>query len=484
MAIKLQQRQLQKQVQVLGQKQIRSLNILSMSTQDLVAELRKNAEENPSLIIDDSSSRINGFYDGTRISSSSAEGEIASEKHLAALESQADNRTSLTEHFLSQLNMLKIPPAEHELCEKLIYNLDSKGFHFLAPVSLLDKKNKAHTIGLLEKCMERIQQFDPPGLCVKNMEESLFVQAKQNPNASPLALFILDGKLNFLNPPKTDRIISKIKKHLDEQKKMFGLNENSLRYTNFTLTEREVEKAVAFIRTLEPFPAREFSTTETHFVSADVFAEKVTPDSEETPADGILIKDGDFWINVRMSMESIPKLSVNEDDFKILDSEGIGESKKKELAQKIQKAQEIIEAINYRQNTILRACCEIVRIQIDFFKKGPGHLVPLKLQDIADKLGIHETTVSRMANSKFLRCEWGLFNIKYFFTNSASTKTEGVSRDMVMHHMKRIIEANCEGKKLSDQKIVEKLEERGIKISRRTVAKYRSLLNIDSSYNR
>ena len=263
MAINLQQRQLQKQVQVLSQKQIQSLNMLSMSTQDLVAELRKLADENPMLVIDEGHKRRLP-KDNIKVSSSSASGEQASEAHLAALESQADTRTSLTEHFLSQLNMTKIPPAEYELCEKLIYNMDAKGYHFLAPVSLLDKKNKSHTIGLLEKCMERIQQFDPPGLCVKNMEESLFVQAKQKGNAPVLALFILDGKLNYLDPPKIERISAKIKKHLADQQDMIGLTEASLRYTDFQLTDEAIEEALQFIRTLDPFPARDFSTTETH----------------------------------------------------------------------------------------------------------------------------------------------------------------------------------------------------------------------------
>ena len=110
--------------------------------------------------------------------------------------------------------------------------------------------------------------------------------------------------------------------------------------------------------------------------------------------------------------------------------------------------------------------------------------VPLRLQDIADKLGVHETTVSRMSNSKYIQCDWGLFNIKYFFTNAASTKDGSVSRDNVLHHLKEIIENNSEGKKLSDQKLAEALEKRGIKIARRTVAKYRNLLNVESSYNR
>ena len=105
----------------------------------------------------------------------------------------------------------------------------------------------------------------------------------------------------------------------------------------------------------------------------------------------------------------MPKVSINEVDIKLLESKDLSEEEKKELSEKIRKAKELMEAIAYRENTMLRACSEIVRIQLEFFKKGPGHLSPLRLQDIADKLGVHETTISRMSNSKYILCDWGLF---------------------------------------------------------------------------
>lgn len=483
MAMNLQQRQLQKQVQIMSQKQLHSLKILSMSTQDLNAEISKIAEDNQTILINDEIKYEKKIpKDNFKISSSTKEGENASDSHLAALESYSDNRKSITEHFLSQLNMLNIPLAEYELCEKLIYNLDSKGFHFLAPVSLLDRKNKHHTIGLLEKCMNRIQQFDPPGLCVKNMEESLFVQAKQKNNAPELALFILDGKLNFLDPPKIDKIYFKIKKYLNEQNKMFGASKRLLHYTNFILTEEEIEKTLQFIRTLDPFPARDFSTIETHYICADIKVEKINED--ENAEDGIIIGDNEILLNVKLADENSPKISINENDIKLLDSKELSAKERKEISEKINKAKELMDAINYRQNTILKSCAEIVKIQLEFFKKGPGHLNPLKLQDIADKLKVHETTISRMSNSKYILCDWGLFNIKYFFTNIASSKDKSISKDKVLFAIKQIIQENTNTKKISDKKIVEELEKREIKIARRTVAKYRNILNIGSSYNR
>ena len=117
--------------------------------------------------------------------------------------------------------------------------------------------------------------------------------------------------------------------------------------------------------------------------------------------------------------------------------------------------------------------------QADFFDKGPGHLLPLKMQDIAERIGVHESTVSRMASSKFIQCQWGLFPVKYFFSSAVSD----TSKDNVQRQIQEILEKNS-GKRMSDQKVCDALAQRGIKVARRTVAKYRAQMNITSSYER
>ncbi|MCQ2247929.1 MAG: RNA polymerase factor sigma-54 [Treponema sp.] len=470
MDLNISQRAVQKQIQKMSQKQIHSLRILSMSSQDLAAQVEKFAEENPALIIDEKS-LYRKSPDGIRIGSSGSGGEEASDAYLSKLESKADNRKSLAEHLLSQLNMTKTTPAEHIIAEKLIYNLDQHGFHVLSPISLLDRKDKAQTPGLLEKCISMIRQFDPPGLCVKDFEESLYVQALQKENPPELALFILDGKMNFLNPPRADRIVQKVKDYLIEQGRMFGHTEKSRRHTAFTLNERTAQQALDFIKKLDPFPARDFSVQDTHFVAPDLYIERLDESSQASAAaDATIVKAEEITLAVHTSRSNFPELALSQ-DFPS-DSENL------------RKAREFIEAIQFRQNTLLRAGIEIARHQAEFFREGPGSLKPLKLQDIADKLGLHETTISRMAASKYIECEWGLFSVKYFFTNSASRTDSSVSRDRVLSEIKNIIEENVEKKKLSDQKISDLLKERGIPVARRTVAKYRSMLNMESSYNR
>jgi len=446
-----------------------------MNSKDLTEEIYKAAEENPALVITKGKSN----WDGTKISSATASGEEASENFQAALEAKADERESLQEHLFSQLNAMRLGATEKILCEKLIYNLDAKGFYILAPVSLLDKKDKLQTPGLLEKCIEIVRQLEPCGVCVANTEESLLVQAKQKENAPPLTIFILDGKLKFLDPPRPEKVLQKIQEYLLEQKKLFANSQNE-KYKNLNPTIQDVEKAIDFIRTLDPFPARNFSTREIHFISPDVYVEKIQEGFQENQIEDNIVSIGKNSWNVRLAKDNIPQVSINSEFLKLAKNNAKNSSS---IKTEIKKAKDFLDILEFRQSTLLKACIEIVRIQTDFFLHGQGNLVPLRQQDIADKLKVHETTISRMANSKFLQCEWGLFDIKYFFTNAASKKNKSISQDKAMAELKKILNSSA-GKKLSDQKISEELEKSGIKIARRTVAKYRNKLSIESSYNR
>ena len=464
--LEFQQKQIQSQIQIMSQKQIQALKLLAMNSKDLTEEIYKAAEENPALVITKDKSN----WDGTKISSATASGEVASENFQAALEAKADERESLQEH---------LGATEKTLCEKLIYNLDAKGFYILAPVSLLDKKNKLQTPGLLEKCIEIVRQFEPCGVCVANTEESLLVQAEQKENAPILAIFILDGKLKFLDPPRPEKVLQKIQEYLLEQKKLFANSQNE-KYKNLNPVIQDVEKAIDFIRTLDPFPARNFSTKEIHFISPDVYVEKIQERFQENQIEDNIVTSGKNSWNVRLAKDNFPQVSINPEFLKLAKN-----NSKNSLSIKteIKKAKDFLDTLEFRQNTLLRSCIEIVRTQTDFFLHGQGNLVPLRQQDIADKLKVHETTISRMANSKFLQCEWGLFDIKYFFTNAASKKNKTISQDKAMAELKKILNSST-GKKMSDKKLSEELEKLGIKIARRTVAKYRNKLNIDSSYNR
>lgn len=455
----LQQKQQQSQVQVMTQKQIQSLSILSMSADDLKNAVYAEVEKNPALIIRNSDKVKTG-----RVSMS---GVQKTEDYQAYLENCVDERKSLKTSLSEQINMIDLSETEKTICERLIGNLDDKGFHVLAPVSLLDKKDPRQTKSLLDKCISLIQHLEPEGTCVKNMEESLFVQALMKNNCPDTARFILDGHFDFLNPPEPAKILRKLVSYQEQRKSMFGLQDEP--FLDLKITEHDVIEALNFIRTLDPFPARNYSSTDVHFVTPDVYVERLEDktDKKENFDTGIVFAKDSCW-QVKSSRDSYFDLAINPSYAKNSD-------KNIPIVQQgIKEAADFIAAVQMRQNTVIKACSIIVKRQHEFFEKGIGHLVPLKQMDIANIIGVHESTISRMANGKYIQCEWGLFNIKYFFTNAV---TEDVSKDKILAEIEAILnDHKNDKKKLSDQKISDILQQRGIKIARRTVAKYRSKL--------
>lgn len=527
----------QAQVQKMSQTQIMSLNMLAMSSADLRNEIYSYVAKNPALEIKSDSletgvksshqeiSASSRFSDNTRYGTASASGTAASDNFQAALESNADEREPLTDHLEHQLNSMKLSDEEKSLCLKLIYNLDEKGFHILAPISFLNSENPLHTEEFLSRCLNIVQNLDPIGTCTNNYRESLFVQAKISGMASDLSLFLLESQehFEFLNPPQPQKIQKKIEDYLSEQKKLKFNPKTQFSLTKNDINIEEIELALNFIRTLDPYPARNFGASQANYISPDVIVTKNTDDEAEN----------EFIVS--FAREFLPKLEISKDYTALIKSTEIrdgdtsdkSERKKAELKfarNSVNEAKVFIESVLYRESTILKATQEIVSAQIQFFRKGARYLAPLRQKDIAEKLGVHETTISRMASSKYLACEWGIFPIGYFFTNAvgstkskpalkaepavntASSKSIGtteenqstvesgksqttenapLSKESVKYEIAQILEEHKNDKKaLSDQKISDILAEKGIKVARRTVAKYRGELNVSSSYER
>ncbi len=494
------------QLQLINSQQIQSLKVLSLGTDDLHAAIYDEVEKNPALVIasdpQESGARLKierrGIPDGTRTAAAGSAGELASDNFQAALEAHADERETLQEHLLRQLRSLRIPEVQRELCERLIKNLDPNGFHLLAPVSLLNRSDPLQTESALAEAMRLVQQLEPAGTCVSGVQESLLVQARQREHAPRLALLILDGHLDFLSPPQPAKIARRVQAFVEEQSQLFG-QQNPDEYRTLELTEERAAEALAFIRTLDPHPARNFGAAYTHFISPDIYVREL-PDGEDREDDweaGIVSDGTKAWL-VSEANDKIPQLALNPAFLQVKEEERrrLPAEKSKMLTTNLKNAQNFINMLQFRNATIVQVSSLIVKIQHEFFRKGPGHLVPLRQQDIATVLGVHETTVSRAANNKYLQCAWGLYEIKHFFTGAlASTKDSGaqneeaapaaVSKDTVLHEIRAILEAHRgDGKKLSDQKLSDMLAERGIQVARRTVAKYRAQLNIESSYGR
>lgn len=510
------QRTVQVQSQKMSQRQIYSLNLLSMNSQDLRNEIFAAVDKNPALeIVKDPFSGVSSVKEKTSLSSDyvhfgkvSASGQEKSDSFQEVLESRPDERESLQEHLLSQLNVSKVTEDQYELSKKLIENLNSSGFHTLAPHSLLDKNNPKHTTELLNFCLDLVQNFDPIGTCCTDIQESLFIQAKDRLDVTDASLFLLDGHFDFLSPPRENSILKRIHDFVQERKKLvFADSVSSSKKTdyhpeNFTLDD--VKKALAFIKTLEPQPARQFNSVSSAYVVPDVYVTKIPLDTDlRDSSDDVVSGNGHCTFKIRVADNMIPSVAVSSEYIRAAESSQLsGKAEdKKFINSSVKAANVFIEDLEFRNKTIVRACAAIVRFQLDFFEKGPQFLSPLRQKDIAEEIKVHEATVSRMANSKFIQCEWGLFPIKYFFSNAVGAAnsakkseaenehggsvTGAVSKESVKYEIEKIVNSQPAGtKKLSDQKIVEQLGKIGIKIARRTVAKYRSQLNIESSYSR
>ncbi len=459
-----QQTQSQKQLQKLSQVQIQALKYLAMNSRDLREEIFKAVSENPAL-------EITGKYSKT----TSSAGSEAADANQRALEAQADRKETLQQHLMAQLDLMKISRDEYELCQKLIYNLDENGCYgsSLAPETLLDKSRPTQNKKMLERCMDRVQRMDPIGTYCRTLEESLFVQAKIAGDAPQLALFILDGHLELLSPPQPDRVLKKV---LEYQK-----NWHSKKFApeivldKIALDEDSAEDAIKYILSLNPRPAAEYYSDTS---KADFFRPDVVLTVERRPGfissdnfeQGIIAGDNTCHFQVKYASGELPevRLSPNIDfDTKL-----------------VQQAQTFINQIKYRESTLVLQGCAIVAAQKEFFLHGQGNLAPLTRRQIAKQLGIHESTVSRVSGKKsnrYIQTEWGLFPAEYFFVSGIKTTTgTTASAEKIKAAISDMITAATTP--LSDQTLTDQLNAQGIKISRRTVNKYRNQLGVNNSY--
>jgi RNA polymerase sigma-54 factor len=342
---------------------------------------------------------------------------------------------------------------------------------------------------MLERCISRIQNMDPVGTCCRTLEESLFVQAQIADDASSLTLFILDGHLDFLNPPEPEKAAKKIKDFLsDWHSKTFA---QKLPVDDEKITVSSVTEAIHYILRLNPHPASEYSwETSTAETALPDIVLTVTKESGILPADDlshgkIAVPKKDFHFQVKYASGVLPEIRLNQTaDYD---------------KQTLEAAKQFINNIQFRQNTIVLQGCAIVKNQLEFFEKGPGNIAPLTRKRIAEFLGIHLSTVSRMTsrkNSKYIQTEFGLFPASYFFSSGVSfvssedalkNKSPGsqISAEAIKSKISEIISSQTQnGKKLSDSALTKILNESGIKIARRTVAKYRSQLGVHNSYLR
>lgn len=498
------QKTAQIQTQRLSQRQIQTLNYIGMNSNELRDEILSAVEENPALeLLSDTfsegtstlkrKSELPSVHTGT----SSAAGEQAARDFQLMLESTPAPEKTLQEYLLEQLGISKVSKEEYDFCSLLIQNLDSNGFYTISPESFLDKNNPRHTETFLEKCLSIIRHFEPAGICVQNINESLYVQAQIKGDAPPLALFILNKHLDFIIPPAAEKVRKKILEYLDSEERKKFANTGKAEFQKNLVTVANIQEAIEYIQSLNPYPARDFDSSSSQYIRPDVYvvAKKGCLEKEDLEK-GFVINDDKSYFRILPANDILPVVRIAP-DFKKASVEAAKNSEAENfLRSQVQAAEAFLDTLNFRNQVIINACSILVQKQKDFFENGPGNLKPMTQRQFAEVVGIHESTVSRIADSKFLHCEWGTFPLKYFFTtaiqkkitmedvSAGNTETQ-VSTDTVLLEIEKILSSQKPGeKRLSDQKIADLLAQKGYQIARRTVAKYRSRLNIASSYNR
>lgn len=354
------------------------------------------------------------------------------------------SETTLIEHLLSQLELSSLKGFDKDIGAFLIQMTDDNGY---IEVSLDELANRFNMdVEAVEDVLYTLQSFDPQGVCARDLRECLLIQLSNGAYNDPVARDIVDSYIDDLAKNK----LSKIAKDL-------------------SIDIEVVKSAIETIKTLEPKPGRMFASLRSvRYITPDVY---------------IKVMDGEYVVVVNDT--TAPRLRISNFYKKMLTATDVNDNAVDYINKKLVDALKLIKSIEQRRNTIFRVVTAILKAQYDFFEKGPVYLKTLTLKDIADEIGVHESTVSRAVSGKYLQCPRGLYEIKYFFQSGVSSVYgDGVSAESIKTVIKDLIDNENPKKPLSDQHVSDELNKLGIKISRRTVAKYRDELGILSTSKR
>ncbi|GAB5561103.1 MAG: RNA polymerase factor sigma-54 [Synoicihabitans sp.] len=347
------------------------------------------------------------------------------------------SETSLQEHLMSQAEMSDMAPKELEAMEFLVGSLDDRGFltQSISDIALqtalpLDAVQAAHAL---------LQSFEPAGIGAKDLQECLLLQLIAKGRGESLAARIVRNQFALLIRRRIPDIARKSAAQVED-----------------------VQLAVEEIGTLDPAPGRKFAEDSNRVVVPDVTVER----------------DGDEW-RISLNNDYIPRLRISNTYKEMIAKGSLSRQERDYVRERMRSGRFLINSIEQRQQTIERITREIIKVQEPFFEEGVSKLQPLTMTQIADTVGVHETTVSRAIANKYIRTPHGVFDFKFFFTPGyQSEEGKSVSNTSVKEMINDLISLEDKSRPHSDQELVTKLQEKGIKIARRTVAKYREELGL------
>lgn len=436
---------------------LQTMETLSLSTEEMREKIREEAETNPALIVheraasyDEIASEYRKRTDKREIYQDDAPFFSNDEEHSNWMEGMVSEKETLQQHLIKELGLINLDDNTKKTAETLITALDKNGFFPFAPELLVKEDERPYVAG----AVKTIQNMEPEGIGARNWRESLILQAEaKGMKGKELELFrsLVENELENLKAGKTE-----------------------LAAKELGTDKEEVEALFSFLKTLTPFPGRRYSSDYEQYIVPELSIKK----NEEGNLVLTLNKNALPIVEIDPSYSELAKEYRN-------DKSAGGKETEKFVKEKLASANNLINQLEMRATTLEKMGTVLMEKQKDFFLKGPRYLKGLTMQEAAAEIGVHEATVSRIASSKYIDTDFGIFPIRALFSNRVeSNDGENYSKNAVKEIIKEIIMNNQTGKALSDQKISDMLAERGIKAARRTVSKYRHELDIDSSFAR
>lgn len=393
---------------------------------------------------------VDTSWDDVYQSSAPGTGLAAPEHDDSDFESRRGNEESLQQHLLWQLNLTPMTDRDQIIALAIIDAIEDSGMLSLRAAELhegltqeLDELELDEVLAVLH----RVQQFDPPGVASQDLSECLMIQLNHLPNTTPHredAKLIVKDHLLLLGSRDYKQLMRKTK-----------------------LKEAQLRDAITLIQSLNPRPGDSISSSETEYVVPDVFVTR---------------KD-DRW-TVNLNPDIAPKLRIN-DTYAAMVKRADSSTDNAFLRDNLQEARWFLKSLQSRNETLLKVATCIVEKQRGFLDYGAEAMRPLVLHDVAEIVGMHESTISRVTTQKYMHTPQGIFELKYFFSSHVSTDSGGeCSSTAIRAIIKKLVSAENVQKPLSDSKITSLLADQGIQVARRTIAKYRESLGIPPSNER
>lgn len=348
---------------------------------------------------------------------------------------------TLAEHLIGQLNMTKLSEKEYAIGEYIIWNINEVGYLSCT----IDVVVQNLDVSLEDACkvLQVIQSFDPPGIGARDLQECLLIQLNDDPEANHLAIKVIKDYFDDFKNKRFEKLAKKI-----------------------GISIKEFKEVLNIITHLNPKPGAGYVT---------LFDEAITPD--------VVVKKEDGEFKIILNDWNIPHLRIN-NHYKtlLLDKKKTSKKTKEYIKGRLESARWLINSIHQRRVTIIKVVGTIVEKQREFFEKGTGFLRPMILKDIAEEIQMDISTVSRVTNGKYVQTDFGVFELKHFFSEKIRRENgEDVSNKEIKDRIKTIIEKENKKAPLNDSKIVEILQNEGFNIARRTIAKYREQMSIPIS---